>query len=251
LKAAGQLAGSLSFLAIMWGPDLWRSIAQLHLSRWLPGQPGLRLGLEILAGVAIAAAAAMGIRTLSADCLIRVSGMTRGGASAGSRVRNSRIDALVRRFFGGQTAVAGSAFVSRMMLRDFQFRRQIMPMLLFTVVGFAFSVGPAWPADPLSGGAFSKMHLLPHVLGSVLFFICIVLPYGNDYKGVWIFLNIPSRALGGFARGVFALLWFDFVLLPNLIALPLLAWRWGSAMPDSSSLTAWPRHPFISLSKCV
>jgi hypothetical protein len=61
----------------------------------------------------------------------------------------------------------------------------------------------------------------------LLFFLCLLLPYGNDYKGVWIFLTTPSKAIFGFARGVHALLWIDVILIPHLIALPLLAWRWG------------------------
>ena len=144
----------------------------------------------------------------------------------GSRARKSILGAVVRRFFGGQQAVAGFAFVSRMMLRDWQFRRQMIPLLIFPLVSLGSAFSSGWPADPFLPG-FSPIHLLPHALGFLLLFVCMMVRFGNDYKGVWLFLSIPSGALDGFARGIHALLWLDAILIPNLIALPLLAWRWG------------------------
>jgi hypothetical protein len=182
--------------------------------------------LGIVMGAAMVAAVGLGIRSLSADYLIRVSSMTRGGASAGSRARTSRLRAIVSRFFGGQPALAAFAFVSRMMLRDWQFRRQLIPMLIYPLFGLASIFARGWPMDPFAR-QFSPVHLLPHILGSLLFFICSALRYGNDYKGAWIFLTIPSRSIDGFARGILAMLWIELILIPNLIALPLLAWPWG------------------------
>jgi hypothetical protein len=82
-----------------------------------------------------------------------------------------------------------------------------------------------WHTDPFSG-QFTPMYLLPHSLGILLFLICMVLRYGNDYKGAWIFLLAPSRAFDGFARGVFALLWIDLIVIPHLILFTLLVWPW-------------------------
>jgi len=235
LKAAGQLAGSLPFLGVMAGRPLGNLIRRILLDArvldWL-ALPAVRWGL----GVAVGAAVIFGIRSLTADYLIRVSSMTRGGASAGSRARKSKLGVLVRRFFGGQPAAAGFAFVSRMMLRDWQFRRQMIPLAVLPLIslGSAFSAGR--PADPFSG-RFTTLHLLPHVLGMLLLFICMFLRYGNDYKGVWIFLTIPSRAFDGFAHGIFAVLWIHFILIPHLIVLPVLAWLWG--LPHAALFIAW------------
>ncbi len=228
LKAAGQLAGTLPFLGMMYGRGLGNLIRRLHLTAMLPNDPALRWGLGIAAAVVSVSAVVFGIRSLTADYLIRVAAMTRGGAHAGSRARKSKLGTIVRRFFGGQPAVAGFAFVSRMMLRDWQFRRQMIPLLIFPLVSLASAFSSGWPADPFAR-QFSAIHLLPHALGLLLLFVCMVLRYGNDYKGVWIFLSVPSGALDGFAHGVHALLWLDGVLIPNLIALPLFAWRWGIA----------------------
>ena len=84
-----------------------------------------------------------------------------------------------------------------------------------------------WRTDPFAR-KFASLHTLPHVTGMLLFFLCVFLPYGGDYKGAWLFLLVPSRAIGGFARGVHALLWIYAIAIPNLVLLPLLAWSWGA-----------------------
>ncbi len=182
--------------------------------------------MGIALGAAGIAAVVFGFRSLTADYLIRVASFARGGAHAGSRVRKPKLGAIVRRFFGGQPALAGFAFVSRMMLRDWQFRRQMIPLFVFPLVSIGSAFSSGWPADPLLR-KFTPIHVMPHALGFLLLFVCTLMRFGNDYKGVWVFVSIPSGALDGFARGVHALLWLDGILIPNLIALPVLAWRWG------------------------
>lgn len=226
LKAAGQFASTLPFLGMMWLQQIRQFFAHLAVGKWLPAGPAVRWGLAAALGVATVAAVVLGLRSLSADYLIRVSSMTRGGPAAGSNVRTSRIGAVVSRFFGGQPGRAGFAFVSRMMLRDWQFRRQFIPMFVYVLIGLVPLLASGWRTDPFAR-KFAPMHMLPHVTGILLFFVCILLPYGGDYKGSWLFLVAPSRAIGGFARGVHALLWIDVIVIPHLVLLPLLAWAWG------------------------
>jgi hypothetical protein len=235
LKAGGQFAGALPFLAMTSAGPAGNLIRRLHLHIGVADRLA-RPSVRWILGVAIGSAVIFGMRSLTADYLIRVSSMTRGGASAGSRARQSRLGVLIRRFFGGQSAVAGFAFVSRMMLRDWQFRRQLIPMAILPLTALVSAFSAGRPADPFSG-RFTPLHLLPHILGILLFYVCNFLRYGNDYKGVWIFLSIPSRAIDGFASGIFALLWIDFILIPHMIALPLLAWLWG--MPHALLFIAW------------
>jgi hypothetical protein len=184
------------------------------------------VGVVVALGSLALTIVVLGIRSLSADYLIRVSSMVRGGSAAGATARKSRMGGIVARFFGGQASRAGFAFVSRMMLRDWQFRRQMVPLLILPLVGLAPLYASSWRADPFSG-RFTPIHLLPHILATVLFFICVFLPYGSDYKGAWIFLLVPARAFGRFARGVHALLWIEVIVIPHLILLPFLAWLWG------------------------
>jgi hypothetical protein len=235
LKAAGQLAGALPLLGITSMGPAGNLIRRLHLGvrvADLLAPPAVRWGL----GVTVGAGVIFGMRSLTADYLIRVSSMTRGGAHAGSRARKSNLAVVVRKFFGGQAAVAGFAFVSRMMLRDWQFRRQMIPMAVLPLISLGSAISAGWPPDPFSG-RFTSLHLLPHLLGTLLLFVCMFLPYGNDYKGVWIFSSIPSGAFDGFARGIFAVLWVNFILIPHLIAFPLLAWLWG--IPHALLFIAW------------
>jgi hypothetical protein len=54
---------------------------------------------------------------------------------------------------------------------------------------------------------------------------------------VWIFSSIPSRAFDGFAHGICAVVWIDFILIPHLIALPVLAWLRG--VPHAALFVVW------------
>ncbi|MGO4880837.1 MAG: hypothetical protein ACLP59_08450 [Bryobacteraceae bacterium] len=112
-----------------------------------------------------------------------------------------------------------------MMRRDWQFRRQIVPMMVLPVVGFASIFAAGWRHDPFAG-RFTEVHIVPHVFGAVLFFVCVFLPYGSDYQAARMFLLAPSQAFAGFARGIYALLWI-IAAVPHIILLFPLAWLWG------------------------
>ncbi len=226
LKATGQFAGTLPLLVMMFGRGAGKLFRRLPFAAALPHDPALLWGAGIALSVAGIAGVVFGIRSLTADYLIRVASFARGGAHVGSRVRRPKLGAIVRRFFGGQPALAGFAFASRMMLRDWQFRRQMIPLFVFPLVSLGSAFSSGWPADPLFR-KFTPIHVMPHALGFLLLFVCTLIRFGNDYKGAWVFVSIPSGALDGFARGVHALLWLDGVLIPNLIVLPVLGWRWG------------------------
>ncbi len=226
LKAAGQLAGTMPFLGLMGWKPLVDLLARLNLHRWLPAQPAARWTLAAALGAIAAAVVALGIRSLSADYLIRVSSMVHGGRVVGARARMSRISGCVARCFGGQSARAGFVFVSRLARRDFEFRRQVIPMLIALLLGLAPLIAGGWKISPFSG-RFTTAHLLPHIFGFALFFICTFLPYGGDSQGVWVFLIAPAQAFGGFARGVYAALWIHMIVIPHAVMLVVFASRWG------------------------
>jgi hypothetical protein len=106
------------------------------------------------------------------------------GSAVGSKTRRSRIAGIVA--FGGQSARAGYAFASRMMLRDWQFRRTLIGMSVVALMSVPAMVVSGWKIDPFSN-QFTAMYFLPHTFGFLLFLICLVLPYGSDYKGAWVF----------------------------------------------------------------
>jgi hypothetical protein len=167
LKAAGQLAGTLPFIAVPWMSNVQDLLARSHPRRWLPAQAPARVGVVVALGSLALTIVVLGIRSLSADYLIRVSSMVRGGSAAGATARKSRMGGIVARFFGGQASRAGFAFVSRMMLRDWQFRRQMVPLLILPLVGLAPLYASSWRADPFSG-RFTPIHLL--LISSQLYF---------------------------------------------------------------------------------
>ena len=225
LKAAGQLAAALPFFGVVWFPEIRKWFAHSNVLHWLPPQAAARWGLGLAFGVAAAAIVTLGIRSLSADYLIRVSSMMRGGSALGAKTRRLGMGETFAWFFAGQAGRAGFAFVYRMMLRDWQFRRQILPLMIYALVGLVPAVAGGWRTDPFSG-RFTSMHVLPHAFGIAVFFICNMLPYGSDYKGAWIFLLAPSRAFHPFASGIYALLWLG-IAVPHAIILPWLIWSWG------------------------
>jgi len=226
LKAAAQIVSVLPLVTMFGLGRIGKLVARLHLERWLPTQPAARWSLAAGALVLILAAAVLGLRSLSSDYLLRVPNLMRGGASAGSSSRRSLVGALVARFFGGQGARAGFQFVSRMMLRDWQFRRQFIGILPMILIGLTAMIKGGAPPDPFLPD-FSPSHLFPHILGMMLFVICLALPYGTDYKGAWIFLLTPSRSLEAFSRGIYGTLLIACVVIPHLLILPLFVYRWG------------------------
>jgi hypothetical protein len=224
LKAIGQLAGTVPFLGMMWFGSIRNWFARTDISHFLPSGTTARWGLAAACFAATAAIVLLGIRSLSADYLIRVSGMMRG-AAAPRKTRRMRIGESAAGAFSGPSGRAGYAYVSRMMLRDWHFCRQLLPLLACCLIGFIPLIAHGWKVDPFSR-QFSTMHVLPHACGMVLFFVITLLPFGSDYKGSWLFLTAPAESLGGFARGIYFLLWTRIAVLPTLLLLPFLAWSW-------------------------
>ena len=190
-----------------------------------------------------------GLRALSGDYLVRVSAIVHGAFAKPARARavlRSRPSSRAWREAppAAQSARAGFEYVRRMLVRDWQFRRQMIPMLPAAImpVVLLFSGSRSTPFS----GTFTPMHLLPHALGALLFFACTVLAFGADYKGAWIFLTIPGGAFRGFVRGVHALLWFAVILIPNLVVMGFLARNWGGPTRCSSPPSASRSRPSIS-----
>jgi len=225
LRAAAQTAGALPFLSFMlWGP-LERLFKRAAIADRLPTGPAAQWGMAAAAGIIAITAVAFGIRSLSADYLLRVTGIMHG-ARRKTRARRSRLFETAAALAGGQAGRAGWAFVSRMARRDFQFRRQALPMLIILAFSFVPLVARGWRTDPFSR-RFTTMHLAPHLFGFVLFFVCSLLKYGAEYKGRWIFQLAPARSVAGFARGVYAALYVPCIAVPHILLLPALVWAWG------------------------
>ncbi|MGO8735569.1 MAG: hypothetical protein ACLQVM_22550 [Terriglobia bacterium] len=225
LKAVGNWTELIAWMACICFPQASLFLIRVHFSNWLP-PPGVpRLALAAAAGVLIVGSVVFGVRSLSVDYMLRVSSIVHGGSSAKRQDRRLDKTSAMSGWFGGQLGRAGFEFVSQMMTRDWQFLRQVVPVVPMLVIG-GVAMAPGLRVTPFSG-RFTSLHVLPHAFGLMLLIICNVLEYGNDYKGAWVFLLVPAGAWERFARGVFAVLWLKFIMVPHLFLLALLTWFWG------------------------
>ncbi|MDE2664518.1 MAG: hypothetical protein OXI69_00030 [Acidobacteriota bacterium] len=242
LKAAAGLVQVVPML-LLFGFQillrLWRDLVDWSGSvelfqRWLAAVGALSDGFPVFLGVAGGVvglvAILQGLRALSADHLIRVSGLMHSG----SRVRwlkrkGSRVGPWVARVGGGQACRAGYEYLHSLMLRDWQFLRNAAPVLLVLILSFCFVLASAGLASPF-GPEFALIHFLPHLLGLLMISICRFLAYGNDFKATAWFFTAPDSSFRPFAGGIHAALWLLLAALPNLLSLPVLAWFWP--MPD-------------------
>jgi hypothetical protein len=226
LKTVGQIAEAAPLLFLLLAGNLSRVLKTLHVSRALSGHPAALWSLATACGAIVVLSVVFGIRALSGDYLVRVSAIVHGASHAPARrTRRTPLAAAIARLAGGQSARAGFEYVRRMMVRDWQFRRQLIPIIPTALMGLLAIFGGV-RTSPFSG-TFTPVHFLPHALGALLFVACTALAHGSDYKGAWIFLTVPGSTFRGFAHGVHALLWTAVILIPNLIVLVFLAWTWG------------------------
>jgi hypothetical protein len=226
LKMVGQYAEMLPFLFILL-PQFARVLEHVPLRQWLPPGEAARWSLGLGCGAILVGAGAFGIRSLSQDYLIRVTSIVHARPGRQRAQHRSVLGEVAARFFGGQPARAGFEFVRRMVVRDWQFRRQMIPLLPSSVIVIGLVV-QGIRTDPFTG-RFTGLHVLPHMFGVFAFFVCAFLAFGSYHKAVWLFLVVPARVLSRFSRGVYALLWIAVVVLPHAILIAALLWFWTVA----------------------
>ncbi len=197
---------------------------------WPAAADTLPAGLPALLGVVGGAVGLVvvlqGLRALSVDHLIRVSGLMHSGRRVRRLKRKgSRLSSRVARFGGGQAGRAGFEYLRCLMLRDWQFLREAATRLPVPIFLFCILLAGTGLASPF-GPEFAAAHLLPHVLGLAMILTCRILAYGNDFKAIAWFFTAPESSFRPFAGGIHAALWHWLAVVPNLLALPVLAWFW-------------------------
>jgi hypothetical protein len=234
LKAAGQIAEVVPWSLFVFFQNSQRVFRHVHLSRFFTVSRSMAIGIAAAVAVVGVCAVIMGLRCLSGDYLVRISAIAHGSSGNKAKIRRSPTSDFVARFFGGPGSRGGFEYLSRMMRRDWQFRRQLIPLLPSMAGIIAFSVS-SWHS-PFSG-RFSSAHVLPHLFGVMLFFVCPLLIYGSDYKGTWLFLLAPTGVFAAFTRGIYAWLWIRVIVMPHAIVLLLTSWFWG--LPQGLMFTAY------------
>src|ERR1039458_8911968 len=177
LKTVGQIAEAAPLLFLLLAGNLSRVLKTLHVSRALSGHPAALWSLATACGAIVVLSVVFGIRALSGDYLVRVSAIVHGASHAPARrTRRTPLAAAIARLAGGQSARAGFEYVRRMMVRDWLFRRQLIPMIPTALMGLLAIFGGV-RTSPFSG-TFTPVHFLPHALGALLFVACTALAHG-------------------------------------------------------------------------
>ena len=239
LKAAAAMVQVLPMLAWLafnardliretvsdWAASIEAPAGWLAAVESAPGGPATWLGAG---GVVVTAVAVVfGLRAFSRDHLIRVAGlMSAGGGRPRRRWRWANPGPWMAGLTGGQAGRAGFEYLRAVMVRDWQFRRNMAQTLPGPIVGFMALLAVGRDASPF-GPDFAFAHFLPHLFGITTIFVCSFLAYGNDHKGIWCFTAAPDSASRPFARGIHAWLWLLLVAVPHAGWLLVLAWSWG------------------------
>ena len=114
-----------------------------------------------------------------------------------------------------------------MMMRDCQFRKNMALNAAYVIVFLVALLFAGREVTPFAS-EFAFTHLLPHLIGLIVFFSCLYLAYGNDYKAVWSFAIVPDTSFRSYVRGIHAGLWFLLVAVPHAFWLLVLTWSWGA-----------------------
>ena len=225
------IAACLQFLSLRadelwtWGMSIELPEAWLGIGDKVPG--GFPALLAAMALALTTVAVVLGFRALSVDHLIRVSSLMHSGVRVRKQVPGGwSIGSCVARFAGGQAARGGYEYLRSMALRDWQFRKNVALNAAYEIFLLIVLLFVGLEITPFASD-FAFTHFLPHLIGLIVFFSCLYLAYGNDYKAVWSFAIVPDSSFHRFVRGIHAGLWFFLVAVPHAFWLLVLAWSWG------------------------
>jgi hypothetical protein len=223
LLFAGSNPGPWTWLPLTWFVEIG-----------LMGRSGAvwRLGWEGLLSIAASIIFIwFGLRSFSSGYFMDSPSIVEGGAW-----RNRKKSFLSRGFLAAVRLVTGSplglgsyCFISKMIRRDWQFRRAILTQAWppFVIILAAILVLVHTGELPSPVGHESFAHILPHFIGLIVVAMCLNIPFTDFHNVSWIYLTTPIDNLRPFARGVYGALWVPTIAIPHLVLLPLLVHCWG------------------------
>lgn len=233
MPAAGGLIGS-AYSALKesrlepahwaWLPPNW------FISTALLGHPGL--GYSGWQAAVVVAATGLfiisGLRCFAFEYLARATLLVQGRSfSVGQRSRQGWIAQFVRHATGSPVGVGACAFTGAMMRRDWNLRRQTLPLTVMIAYALIILSASQIRVSPFAPGKFAPIHAFPHVLALLLLLPTALISQTDQPLGTWVFLTLPFRNPRAFARGVYFSLWLPGVSLPHLLLLPPAVWFWG------------------------
>jgi len=202
-------------------PADWQTVVDAVPGGWPALLGAVSLTVAIVAVVS-------GLRALSSDHLIRVADQMYSGAGVRRRKwLRLEIGAWISRLAGGQAGRAGFEYLSSMMVRDWQFRRNMAQNIPPVIIGLIAMLIGGREISPFAPG-LAYTHALPHLVGITVLYCCLFLGYGNDYKGIWSLLIVPDASFRPFVRGIYTGLWLMLIVAPIVLWLIVLIWSWGA-----------------------
>jgi hypothetical protein len=227
---AGRLRIAGALLRASWMPWRWFVAVGLTGHSDYPGFSGWEAGAACLVTCILIA---LGLRAFRADYMAKVADLIQGSASqANRRSRMPLLNPLIRRLTGAPSGYGAFSFLSTMFCRDWNFRRQVIPLVVPFLIAPLAAVIYSIRKSPFVSGSFaivnfSLMHLLPHFLGLILVVACMLVPYTAEPKGAAVFVNLPIGRLRPFVRGIYASLLMPMVILHIFLLVPCI-WFWGA-----------------------
>lgn len=168
-----------------------------------------------------------GVRALSAGYMTRIVGVMRSGSRrARRRFRPSVGSRIVRALAGRPSAAAAWGFMFRMMRRDWQFRRAVLPLGAMSLFVLPAILRTAIEKSPFNGAPVA-VGLLPELLPFGVFLMVAVLAYSDHFRGAWVFATASRDGRRGFVRGVYWSLWLPFLAAPFAVMAVVFSWYWG------------------------
>ena len=207
-----------------WLPPNW------FISTALLGHPGLGYSAWQAALIIVATGLFIlfGLRCFAFEYLARVTMLVQGRSfSVGQRSRQGWIARFVRHVTGSPAGVGACAFTGAMMRRDWNLRRQTLPMIVVIAYALIILSFSQIRVSPFAPGKFAPTHVLPHVLALMLFSPTALISQTDQLQGAWVFLTLPFRNPRAFARGIYCSLWLPGIAVPHLLFLPPAVWFWG------------------------
>lgn len=180
----------------------------------------------IIAGLVLLSAWAtvFGLRALSSNRLIRSCDQD-SVSRRGIRLRGSSPLSVISARLGNQVRRSGFVYISRIMMRDWQFWRNMLSMAFPALAGLGVIIVQSWDGSPFSS-TFTTIHLLPHVLGLLALISCRFMAFGSDHKESWLFVMVPNQFVIPFAQGVTLFLLSFTLILPHAVGFVVLTWSW-------------------------
>ena len=227
LRFPGRGPGSLDLDAAYWSavPITWFASLGLigqatrPLIVWTYALPSA-LGCVILIAV--------GVTALSQTYMTRVV-MVMRARQAHAGAGRIRIRRTLTHWIPGRPATRGTAaFVVKMAMREWQFRRSFLQANMFLVVILGLSLVRGGFLSPLGARRLVPIQLTPHLFGILAVMTSQFLSFSDRYRAGWIFQTTPGSAFRSMARGVFWAMWSIFAALPALMLLVAGVWAWGA-----------------------